>query len=336
MSLSSPEYFLFLALLFFAFWLLRRVSMPAIGLILLADYFFYAKWSLIYLAIIPLAGSIDFLIGYLLERSQRPVLRRLLVGTSVGMNIGLIIAGKYVPFLTGGASLPIVLPLGLSFYAFQAMTYTVDIYRGDASAAKSYWKYLASAAFFPTTLAGPITRVSTLVTQWQKGRKSLSSEEGGRALFLIASGLAKKFLIADYLGSNLVNRVIRSTDALFEWRGVDRRVRVRVSALLRFFRVQRSRAGIGTPPPRDQAAGQFQSPVHRRNVADFWRRWHISLSNWLRDYLYFALPGKRSKLLSYLNLVITMTLGGLWHGPNWTFAIWGLLHGSDWRRCDSP
>jgi alginate O-acetyltransferase complex protein AlgI len=215
MLLSTPEYFYFLVLIFLVYWLVRRVRMAGVAVVCVANCFFYAKWALVYLALVPLASTCDFLIGRALGRTERPGLRRLLVSTSLAINIGLIVTCKYVPHLMGtwahwdgqaSASAGWVLPLGLSFYALQALTYTLDVYRRDAKPADSYFAYLASVSFFPTTLAGPITRVATVLPQWGKAG-IVTSEEGGRALFLIGLGLAKKFLIADYLATNLINRV---------------------------------------------------------------------------------------------------------------------------------
>jgi len=336
MLLSTPEYFYFLILVFFVYWLVRRVRMAGVAVICLANYFFYAKWGLVYLALVPLASTCDFLIGRGLGRTGRPGVRRLLVSTSLAINIGLIVTCKYVPFLAGtwahwtgqtsdGAGW--LLPLGLSFYALQALTYTLDVYRRDAKPADSYLAYLASASFFPTTLAGPITRVATLLPQWGK-TGVVTSEEGGRALFLIGLGLTKKFMIADYLATNLVNRVF---DLPTLYSGGDVLVAVYAYAFQLYYDFSgytdiaigsASLLGIRLPI-------NFNTPYRAENIADFWRRWHISFSNWLRDYLYFSLPGLRSrwKIFAYLNLVITMAIGGLWHGASWTFLTWGLLHG---------
>lgn len=291
----------------------------ALGVILLANYFFYAKWDLRYLALIPAASTCDFFIGWGLQVSKVPSIRRVLVTTSIVMNIGILAVLRYVPLST------VALPLTLSFYVFQALTYTIDIYRGDAKGTKSYLTHLAAVSFFPTTLAGPITRVSSLISQFEK-RKPLDPADGGRALFLIGMGLMKKLLIADYLSSNLVNRVF---DFPTLYTGAETLIAVYAYALQIYYDFSGYTdiaigsallLGIKLPP-------NFNRPYAAENIADFWRRWHISLSNWLRDYLYFSLPGKRSKVFTYVNLVITMVIGGLWHGANWNFVIWGALHG---------
>jgi alginate O-acetyltransferase complex protein AlgI len=244
------------------------------------------------------------------------------------MNIGLLAVLKYVPFFTGR---PVAwhwtLPLSLSFYVFQALTYTIDLYRRDTKGTRSYLAHLAAVSFFPTTLAGPITRVSSLIEQFEKPKK-LDPAEGGRALFLIGVGLMKKLLIADFIGANLVNRVFdfpnlySGTETLIAVYGYALQIYYDFSGYTDIALGSALLLGIKLPQ-------NFNAPYAAENVADFWRRWHISLSNWLRDYLYFSLPGLRSKwkIFTYTNLVITMVIGGLWHGPSWNFVIWGALHG---------
>jgi D-alanyl-lipoteichoic acid acyltransferase DltB (MBOAT superfamily) len=228
---------------------------------------------------------------------------------------------KYVPVL------PWVLPLALSFYGFQSLTYTIDIYRRDAKPAESYLAYLASASFFPTTVAGPITRLSTLWPQWSK-RETLSAQDGGKALFLIGLGLIKKLLIADFLAESLVNRVFdlpklySGAEVLAGAYGYALQLYYDFSGYTDIALGSALLLGITLPP-------NFNRPYAALNISDFWRRWHMSFSHWLRDYLYFSLPGLRSrwKILAYVNLVITMMLGGLWHGAGWTFLVWGAWHG---------
>ena len=321
MPLSSPTYFAFLAVVFFAFWLARRHPLGALAVILCANYFFYARWDLIYLALIPIASTCDFFIGQALGRIEHPLARRALITLSIALNVGLIVSVKYSP------RLPWILPLGLSFYAFQSLTYTLDIYRRDSQPTSSFLDYLASASFFPTTLAGPITRLPNLIPQWSKWQM-LSAEDGGRALFLIGLGLVKKLLIADYLAENLINRVFdlpklySGTEMLAGVYGYAFQLYYDFSGYTDIALGSALLLGIKLPP-------NFNRPYISQNIADFWRRWHISFSNWLRDYLYFSLPGLRSrwKIFAYLNLVVTMALGGLWHGASWTFLIWGVWHG---------
>ncbi len=337
MVLSSSAYFIFLVGVFFLYWPVARFRALSLAVILFANYFFYAKWDLFYLALIPAASTCDFLIALGLQHSKAPLLRRALVTLSILMNLGILASFKYMPFLLqnytrfSGHTAPEwhwVFPLGISFYAFQALTYTIDVYRRDAKATSSYLAYLASVSFFPTTLAGPITRVATLIPQFEKKDKALSSADGGRALFLIAMGLTKKLLIADYLADNLVNRMFDFPNL---YSGSEMIVAVYGYALQLYFDFSGyTDIALGSAlllaiklPPN------FNMPYAAENIADFWRRWHISLSNWLRDYLYFSLPGLRSrwKIFTYFNLTLTMVLGGLWHGASWNFVIWGLVHG---------
>jgi len=321
---TSPEYYCVVAVLFFAFWLVRSKQVPALALILTVNLFFYARWGLIYLALVPLAATCDFFLARGMSVRPKGKLRSFLLLLSLVLNIGLIAFCRYVPgYLTAAG---ILLPLSLSFYAFQALTYTLDVYRGDAKPVASYLAYLSSVTFFPTIVAGPITRVASLAPQWNWKGKVLSSEDGSRALFLIGLGLFKKFLIADYLAANLVNRVF-DLPSLYSGGEV-------LAAVYGYsFQLYYDFSGYS-----DMAIGSalllgirlpanFNLPYLAENLPDFWRRWHISFSNWLRDYLYFALPGPRTKVMPYLNLIITMAIGGLWHGIGWTFFIWGVLHG---------
>ena len=328
MLLSTPAYFTFLVAVFFLYWLAARWRLGALAVIVFANYFFYARWDLIYLAIIPAASTCDFFIGRALGRGSGPAQRRLLVSLSILLNIGLIASAKYLPFfLPSSAATSWVLPLGLSFYAFQSLTYTIDIYRRDAKPTSSYLAYLASASFFPTTLAGPITNLPKLIPQWSK-RNPLNPQDSGKAFFLIGLGLLKKFLIADYLAEHLINRVFdlpklySGTEVLLGVYGYALQLYYDFSGYTDIAIGSALLLGIQLPI-------NFNRPYAALNIADFWRRWHISFSNWLRDYLYFSLPGLRSrwKIFTYANLVITMAIGGLWHGASWTFVIWGLWHG---------
>jgi D-alanyl-lipoteichoic acid acyltransferase DltB (MBOAT superfamily) len=317
---TAPEYYFILVVVFFAFWLLRRFEVQAIGLIALANLFFYAKWGLIYVLLVPSAATADFFIGRAIDAAQGVFVKRSLLFLSIGINVGLILFCRYLP------AAGLMLPLSLSFYAFQALTYTIDIFRQDAKPVASYLTYLSSVTFFPTIVAGPITRVAALAPQWKWKGVVLSGEDGSRALFLIGLGLMKKFLIADYLGNNLVNRVF-DLPALYS--GGDVLIAVYAYAFQLYYDFSGYTdiaigsallLGIRLPP-------NFNAPYSAANIADFWRRWHISFSNWLRDYLYFSLPGPRTRVMPYVNLVITMVLGGIWHGASLTFVIWGLLHG---------
>jgi alginate O-acetyltransferase complex protein AlgI len=322
-ALFSPAYFVFFIAIFLLYWPIARCHRLKLAVLLFANYFFYARWGIAYLFLIPAASTCDFLIGLGLQRCERPLVRRVLVSLSLALNLGLLVSLKFQL----GPARQWVLPLALSFYAFQALTYTLDLYRHDAKGTSSYLAHLTAVSFFPTTLAGPITRAGDLLTQFSK-MPVLSSAESGRALFLIGLGLIKKLLIADCLADNLVNRIFdlprlySGFEVLFGVYGYALELYYDFSGYTDIALGSALLLGLKLP-------ANFNMPYTAVNVAEFWRRWHISFSNWLRDYLYFSLPGLRSrfKIFAYCNLVVTMVLGGLWHGVSWNFAIWGLLHG---------
>ncbi len=331
-QVGSGVFFAFLAAVFFAWWASSASRLLRLTVILFANYLFCARYGLFYVVLLPACASLDFLVGLGLMRSRAPGVRRLLVSVSVVMNLALLAGSRHMGVLLnrssagGSPAWDWIFPLGLSFYTFQALTYTIDLYRRDDEGTTSLLAYLSAVSFFPTLQAGPITRVSDLLKQLS-ARPLLSRVDGGRAFFLIGLGLLKKALIADYLAENLVNRVF-DTPKLYS--GAEVLIAVYAYSLQLYFDfsgytdIARGAAqllGIKLPI-------NFDRPYSATNLTDFWRRWHISFSNWLRDYLFFSLPGARSKVMPYLNLVITMLLGGLWHGLTWTFAIWGLLHGA--------
>lgn len=329
MQVGSGAYYLFVATVFFLYWAAARARRARLGIVLFANYVFCAKFGVFYALLLPACSLVDYSVGLGLMRFRQPALRRLLVGVSIALNLTLLIGSRYMPLLLnrhGGVQWDWVFPLGLSFYTFQALTYTIDLYRRDAEGTHSLLAHLSAVSFFPTIVAGPITRVSDLVKQFTAS-PALSRADGGRAFFLIGLGLMKKALIADYLGANFVNRVF-DTPNLYS--GAEALIAVYAYSLQLYFdfsgytdiaRGVAQLLGIRLPI-------NFDRPYLSANMTEFWRRWHITFSNWLRDYLYFSLPGKRTKAMPYINLVITMILGGLWHGATWTFAIWGLLHGT--------
>jgi D-alanyl-lipoteichoic acid acyltransferase DltB (MBOAT superfamily) len=317
---TVPEYYYLVIVVFFAFWLLRN-SRAAIVLVCLVNLFCCARWGPIYLLLVPAAATCDFFLARLIERAEDTRGRKLLLAGSIVLNTGLIVFCRYLP-RTG-----LLLPLSLSFYAFQALTYTFDIYRRDSQPIADYLTYISSVTFFPTIVAGPITRVAALAPQWKRREKGLTSEDGSRAFFLIGLGLIKKLLVADYLAGNLINRVFdlptlySGGDALAAVYGYAFQLYYDFSGYSDIATGTALLIGIRLP-------ANFNLPYRASNIADFWRRWHITFSHWLRDYLYFSLPGPRTRAMPYVNLVITMAVGGLWHGVAWTFLIWGLLHGA--------
>jgi alginate O-acetyltransferase complex protein AlgI len=325
MLVSAAPFFVFLVAVCLLYWAAAGSRRLQLAVLVAANLFFLARFSLIYLAL-PLAASADFLVGHGLGKQSKPAARRLLLGVSLAINLGLLVGLKLVPLMTAGR-FAWLFTLSLSFYCFQSLTYTIDLYFNEMPPTRSYLAYLASALFFPSMTAGPIPRQGKLLDQLVKPF-AFSAEDGGRALLLIGIGLVKKLLIADYLANNLVGRVF-DTPALYS--SVEALVGVYAYALQLFFDfsgytdiAMGAALLLGIRLPEN-----FRQPYLAVNVAEFWRRWHITFSEWLRDYLFDALPKRRKHpVLSYsYAFLVTFTLGGLWHGISWTFLIWGVLHG---------
>ncbi len=326
---TSSTYFVFLAGVFFVYWAVARWRTPALAVVLAANYFFYARWDLFYLFLIPAVSLIDYVCALGMQENKQAWRRRVLMGISLAANIGILISFKYMP--AWDKSWKWIFPLGLSFYCFQALSYTIDVYRRDAKATPSILAHFAAVSFFPAIVAGPITRVSNLIAQLEKPKK-LTAADGGRALFLIGLGAMKKLLVADYLAENLVNRVF---DFPKLYSGLEVLAGVYGYALQLYFDFSGySDIAIGSALLLGLKIPQnFNMPYAAANIADFWRRWHISLSSWLRDYVYFSFPGLRGKWMPYVALTLTMAIGGFWHGPTWNFVIWGALHGVGLALC---
>ena len=340
MSLADPLYLVFLIGAVALVRLLAERAPRALVLVPLS-LVFYATWNP--LALLPLlaTAAVDWNVARALGRTPRPAARRLLVATSVTVDLALLAAFKYSGLLARAAApllgrandpswppFTLVLGAGISFYTFQSLSCVIDVYRRDEDPPARFLDYLAFVAFFPTLLAGPITRAGTFFPQWGRPLAPLSDEEGSRALFRIALGLAKKCLIADVLSVGLVDRV-------FEVPGLYSSTEAGIAVYAYAAQIWADFSGYS-----DIAIGSalllgirlrenFDSPYRSSSLAEFWRRWHISLSTWLRDYLFFSLPGNRRwRVAPYANLVVTFVLGGLWHGTTWAFAGWGLVHGA--------
>jgi len=325
MLVSAAPFFVFLVAVSLLYWAAAGLRRLRLAVLVAANLFFLARFSLVYLAL-PLAASADYFVGLGLGRFQRKATRRLLLGVSLAVNLGLLAGLKLLPLLTAGR-FAWLFPLSLSFYCFQSLTYTIDLYFGEMRPTPSYLAYLGSALFFPSMTAGPIPRQGKLLDQLSRPF-AFSAEDAGRAMLLIAVGLVKKLLIADYLANNLVNRVF-DTPALYS--SVETLVAVYAFALQLFFDfsgytdiAMGAALLLGIRLPEN-----FRQPYLAVSVAEFWRRWHITFSEWLRDYLFDVLPKRRKyPLLSYsYAFLVTFALGGLWHGISWNFLIWGVLHG---------
>ena len=312
--------------------------------LLVLSYYFYASWNWRYLPLIFGSSTVDYFLARAIAREETPRRRRLMLALTVALNLGFLGCVQYWNFalenarllselITGAAAAPasdalkvLLPPVGISFFTFESMSYVVDVYRGELKPHRSYLRYLLFVAFFPHLVAGPIVRPRDLLPQLERP-PSLTRAMGGEALFLVALGLVKKLVISDQLAQNLVDRVFErpeSYSALEVLAGV---YGYAVQIYCDFSGYTDIAIGsallLGVRFPRN-----FDAPYQATNLADFWRRWHISLSTWLRDYLYIPLGGNRGGPWgTYRNLMITMVLGGLWHGASWTFVFWGFLHG---------
>ena len=308
--------------------------------ILGASYVFYAHWDWRFLPLIFGSSTIDWWLGNAIGRAEDPTVRKRWLGVTVTLNLGVLAVFKYFNFGIDNArslltqfgydapelSLQIALPVAISFFTFESMSYVIDVYRRELEPQESYVEYLSFVAFFPHLVAGPIVRPRDLLPQLA-GPPRFSGKVGSEALFLIALGLFKKIAIGDYLGLNLVDRVF---DAPAQYSALECYTAVVGYALQIYCDFSGytdvaigSALLLGVRFPLN-----FNSPYKAATIQDFWRRWHISLSTWLRAYLYIPLGGNRSGgARTYLNLMLTMLLGGLWHGANWTFVVWGGLHG---------
>lgn len=220
----------------------------------------------------------------------------------------------------------IILPVGISFYTFQTLSYTIDVYRKELEPTKSFIDFLFFVSFFPQLVAGPIVRASDFIPQiYQK--LNLTKEDFNKALFLIIGGLIKKAVISDYISVNFVDRVFDAPNSYSAFENLMASYGYAIQIYCDFSGYSDMAIGLAllmgfALPPN------FLTPYKSASVTEFWRRWHISLSSWLRDYLYISMGGNRKgKTRTYFNLFMTMFLGGLWHGANWKFVFWGVLHG---------
>jgi alginate O-acetyltransferase complex protein AlgI len=372
MLFNSPLYGAFLFVTYVAFWALRRRSFLRPLMLMVASYIFYfigtydaateqevpfgpLGWTLLCVGIIFFGSSLDFFVGRMLGRTEHPAARKALLLASVLYYLGVLSFFKYFNFAVDSVAtvlswanihiapthLRLVLPFGISFFTFETMSYTIDVYRREIPPAARYLDYLLFVCFFPHLVAGPIVRPKSMLPQLA-AEPSASDEMKAAGLFLIATGLMKKIVIGDTLGLNLVNRVFDNPERYSS-------LEVLVGVYAYAIKIYADFSGytdvaigsaklFGYELPRN-----FDAPYTSADLQEFWRRWHISLSTWLRDYLYVTLGGNRgSTWKTYRNLLITMVLGGLWHGASWNFVIWGALHGGAlavnraWQRRKQP
>ncbi len=310
-------------------------------LLLVASYIFYGAWDWRFLSLIWLSTIVDFVTGRAIAGEVDPKRKRLWLTVSCATNLGLLGVFKYAGFFAqsfadlagvfgwnpGIVTLNIVLPVGISFYTFQTMSYTIDIYRGRLSPVRSFEDFALFVAYFPQLVAGPIERASHLLPQLVEPR-SVSRSQVREGAWLIGWGLFKKAVIAD----NIAPRVDEVFFAGNDWASGGACLLAiygfAIQIYCDFSGYSDVARGLGKLMGID-IMRNFQIPYVATSPQEFWRRWHISLSTWLRDYLYIPLGGNRfGGLQTYRNLMLTMVLGGLWHGAAWTFVLWGFYQGA--------
>ncbi|MFZ1391154.1 MAG: MBOAT family O-acyltransferase, partial [Dokdonella sp.] len=305
--------------------------------LLAASYYFYGQWNWLYLLLILFSTVTDYAIGLGLVKARRP---RTLLIISLAVNLGVLFFFKYanwvianwnaVDTLLGSdlsvAPLDLLLPVGISFYTFQSMSYTIDVYRGDSPPRRNFLDYSLFIAFFPQLVAGPIVRDGEFFTELDRERR-VDYTTVRHALVLIMLGYVKKIVVADNLAL-VVDPIFDATTVQGFW---DTLLAIYAFA----FQIYCDFSGytdiaigcallLGFRFPKN-----FNYPYVAESIQEFWRRWHMTLSRWLRDYLYISLGGNRKGSgRTQVNLMLTMLLGGIWHGASWNFVIWGGLHGA--------
>jgi alginate O-acetyltransferase complex protein AlgI len=339
MVFNSAAFAVFFVVVYALYWMTAAHLRRQNQLIFFSSCLFYAWWDWRFLFLMLLTITIDYFISRRLGVTQEPGKRKRLLAVSVVTNLSILGFFKYFNFFTSSlerflslfgmpADLPflnIILPVGISFYTFQSMSYVIDVYRRQMAPADSLLNYASYVSFFPQLVAGPIERATHLLPQIQKPRR-MQKDLCLEGVYLVFWGLFKKMFIADNL-AKIVNPV-------FQGHGAENGILVLLAVYAFAFQIYCDFSGYS-----DIARGlgklmgfdimiNFNLPYFSTNPAEFWRRWHISLSTWLRDYIYIPLGGnQKGSLLTYRNLALTMLLGGLWHGAKWTFVVWGAYHG---------
>lgn len=338
MLFNSLDFAIFLPIVFTVYWLLHRSLKWQNALIVAASYVFYGWWDWRFLSLIAFSTLVDFLVGMGLRSSENQTHRKILLWTSIGVNLGLLGFFKYYNFFLdnfiqafslfgrdiSAGSLEIILPVGISFYTFQTLSYSIDVYRRKLEPTSNFIAFAAYVSFFPQLVAGPIERATQLLPQFFR-KRAFSYPLAVDGLRQILWGLFKKMVIADNCAV-YANLAFEHSDtypgsALF------------LGALFFTFQIYGDFSGysdiaIGTSKLFGFRLMQnFAFPYFSRDIAEFWRRWHISLSTWFRDYLYIPLGGSRGgRWQSIRNVFIIFIVSGFWHGANWTFVVWGALN----------
>ena len=340
MLFNSLEFLIFLPIIFCLYWFVFNRSFRVQNLLLIfSSYIFYGWWDYRFLSLIFLSTVVDYFVGLKIHDSDDKNNKKSFLWVSILFNLGLLGFFKYFNFFIDSWinllsslgyehksiwTLNVILPVGISFYTFQTMSYSLDIFYGKLKPTKDFLSFASFVSFFPQLIAGPIERASSLLPQMLSSRV-FNYEQGVQGIRLILWGMFKKVVIADSLAwrVDLVFNDFQSLDG-----------GILLLGLLYFsFQIYCDFSGysdiaIGTSKLFGfELMSNFRFPYFSRDIGEFWRKWHISLSTWFRDYMYIPLGGSKvSKLLSIRNIFIIFIVSGFWHGANWTFIVWGLIH----------
>ncbi|MDA9254248.1 MBOAT family protein [Flavobacteriaceae bacterium] len=339
MLFNSIDFAIFLPIIFILYWFVTNKNLKLQNLlIVISSYIFYGWWDWRFLSLILFSTIVDYFIGIKLSKQESQTKRKILLWTSIFVNLGFLGFFKYYNFFLdnfitafsffgteiNANSLNIILPVGISFYTFQTLSYTIDVYKRKLEPTKDFIAFSAFVSFFPQLVAGPIERATNLLPQFYT-KRYFDYSKAIDGMRLILWGLFKKVVIADtcsiFVDDIFQNYMNYSGGTLI------------VGAILFSFQIYCDFSGysdiaIGTAKLFGiNLMTNFRTPYFSRNIAEFWRRWHISLSTWFRDYLYIPLGGsKTSKKLTVRNIFIIFIVSGFWHGANWTYIIWGSLN----------
>lgn len=339
MLFNSIEFIIFLPIVFFLYWFVFPIRKIQNLLIVVASYIFYGWWDWRFLLLIAFTSACSFGSGILLSRLEDDKsTRKIISAANIVINLGVLAIFKYYNFFVENlislfgkigyhldhVTINIILPVGISFYTFQALSYSIDVYRRKIKATTDIVEFFAFISFFPQLVAGPIERATNLLPQFQRNRK-FNYEHAVDGMRQMLWGFLKKVVVAD----NCAFYVNRYWDLYADFSGLS----LLALAVLFTFQIYCDFSGYS-----DIAIGcarlfginlnrNFVFPYFSRSIPEFWRRWHISLMTWFRDYVYFPLGGSRcSKLKIVRNILVVWCISGLWHGANWTFIFWGLFH----------
>ncbi|QNM84795.1 MBOAT family protein [Polaribacter pectinis] len=339
MLFNSIDFAVFLPVVFILYWFLVNKSLKAQNLLIVfASYLFYGWWDWRFLILIIFSTLVDYSIGRKLKLTESKAQRKLLLWTSIIVNLGFLGFFKYYNFFLdnfvtafsffgtsiNSSSLNIILPVGISFYTFQTLSYTIDVYRNKLEPTKDIIAFSAFVCFFPQLVAGPIERATNLLPQFKRER-FFDNKKAIDGLHLILWGLFKKIVIADSC-ANYANEIFSNYENMNS-------LSLALGAIYFAFQIYGDFSGysdiaIGTSKLFGiNLMRNFNFPYFSRDIAEFWRNWHISLSTWFRDYLYIPLGGSRGGLkMKIRNTFIIFLVSGFWHGANWTFIVWGTLN----------